>query len=309
MIREFKKILFYAIFLGITININGQTKKFSDSSKFSIQVDYLSDFIYNGRADSIKYPYQTTTASYHFSNGLFTNFSASYLLTAGMSRFDFFQLDLGYEYKIGNKLYGEIYGSKYFYSGGANLMNGNISSDIGLTVNYDFHYFQLNNIIDLFFSNSSDIQFTPGIEKTIYFSKNDEYGWSISPYVYCNFSTVNYYESSISRRLNGKKGPLGGALGGGALGTTIQNNTVVQNKGLKFLNTDISIPLYYEQKKWSAYFTPIFSKPFNKIETITTNTITTAAGLKTTNTVNSTPYSELYLKNQFYFQLGITYKF
>jgi len=288
----------------ILSNLQAQTKKSSDSTTFSIQSEYLSDYIYNGRADSIKYPYQTTTASLHLANGLFSNFSASYLLTPGMKGFDFFELDLGYEYKIGKKIYGELYGTKYFYSGGSNLINGNISSDIGATLNYDFNYFQFNNTIDVFFTSKADIQFTPGIEKTIYFSSNNESSWSINPYVYSNFSSVNYYESNVSRRLNGPRGPRGGQ----ATGTQLTSSTVVQNKGFKLLNTDFSVPLSYEGSHWLATFTPTYSIPFNKIETLTTNTITSVTGT-TTNKINSTPYSELYLKNQFYFQIGLTYKF
>ena len=298
------KYFSFVLPLFIVSILQGQTKKSSDSTTFSIQVDYLSNYSYNGRVDSIKYPYQTTTASLHLANGLFSNFSASYLLTPGMKGFDFFELDLGYEYKIGKKIYGEIYGSKYFYSGGSNLINGNISSDIGASFNYDFTYFQFNNLLDVFFTNKSDIQFTPGVEKTIYFGNADNSSWSINPYLYCNFSTVNYYESNVTRRLNGPRGPRAGQ----AIGPQLTSITVVQNKGFKLLNTDFSMPLSYENTHWLATFTPTYSIPFNKIETISTNTITSATGT-TTNKVNSTPYSELHLNNQFFFQIGVTYKF
>ena len=298
------KYFSFVLPLFIVSILQAQTKKSSDSTTFSIQVDYLSNYSYNGRVDSIKYPYQTTTASLHLANGLFSNFSASYLLTPGMKGFDFFELDLGYEYKIGKKIYGEIYGSKYFYSGGSNLINGNITSDIGASFNYDFTYFQFNNLLDVFFTNKSDIQFTPGVEKTIYFGNADNSSWSINPYLYCNFSTVNYYESNVTRRLNGPRGPRAGP----AIGPQLTSTTVVQNKGFKLLNTDFSMPLSYENTHWLATFTPTYSIPFNKIETISTNTITSATGT-TTNKVNSTPYSELHLNNQFYFQIGFTYKF
>lgn len=298
------KYFSFVLPLFIVSILQAQTKKSSDSTTFSIQVDYLSNYSYNGRVDSIKYPYQTTTASLHLANGLFSNFSASYLLTPGMKGFDFFELDLGYEYKIGKKIYGEIYGSKYFYSGGSNLINGNITSDIGASFNYDFTYFQFNNLLDVFFTNKSDIQFTPGVEKTIYFGNADNSSWSINPYLYCNFSTVNYYESNVTRRLNGPRGPRAGP----AIGPQLTSTTVVQNKGFKLLNTDFSMPLSYENTHWLATFTPTYSIPFNKIETISTNTITSATGT-TTNKVNSTPYSELHLNNQFFFQIGITYKF
>ena len=298
------KYFSFVLPLFIVSILQAQTKKSSDSTTFSLQVDYLSNYSYNGRVDSIKYPYQTTTASLHLANGLFSNFSASYLLTPGMKGFDFFELDLGYEYKIGKKIYGEIYGSKYFYSGGSNLINGNITSDIGASFNYDFTYFQFNNLLDVFFTNKSDIQFTPGVEKTIYFGNADNSSWSINPYLYCNFSTVNYYESNVTRRLNGPRGPRAGP----AIGPQLTSTTVVQNKGFKLLNTDFSMPLSYENKHWLATFTPTYSIPFNKIETITTNTITGVTGT-TTNKVNSTPYSELHLNNQFFFQIGFTYKF
>ena len=298
------KYFSFVLPLFIVSILQAQTKKSSDSTTFSIQVDYLSNYSYNGRVDSIKYPYQTTTASLHLANGLFSNFSASYLLTPGMKGFDFFELDLGYEYKIGKKIYGEIYGSKYFYSGGSNLIHGNISSDIGASFNYDFTYFQFNNLLDVFFTNKSDIQFTPGVEKTIYFGNADNSSWSINPYLYCNFSTVNYYESNVTRRLNGPRGPRAGPASGPQLTST----TVVQNKGFKLLNTDFSMPLSYENTHWLATFTPTYSIPFNKIETISTNTITSATGT-TTNKVNSTPYSELHLNNQLFFQIGVTYKF
>lgn len=298
------KYFSFVLPLFIVSILQAQTKKSSDSTTFSIQVDYLSNYSYNGRVDSIKYPYQTTTASLHLANGLFSNFSASYLLTPGMKGFDFFELDLGYEYKIGKKIYGEIYGSKYFYSGGSNLINGNITSDIGASFNYDFTYFQFNNLLDVFFTNKSDIQFTPGVEKTIYFGNADNSSWSINPYLYCNFSTVNYYESNVTRRLNGPRGPRAGP----AIGPQLISTTVVQNKGFKLLNTDFSMPVSYENRQWLATFTPTYSIPFNKIETISTNTITSATGT-TTNKVNSTPYSELHLNNQFFFQIGVTYKF
>ena len=298
------KYFSFVLPLFIVSILQAQTKKSTDSTTFSIQVDYLSNYSYNGRVDSIKYPYQTTTASLHLANGLFSNFSASYLLTPGMKGFDFFELDLGYEYKIGKKIYGEIYGSKYFYSGGSNLINGNITSDIGASFNYDFTYFQFNNLLDVFFTNKSDIQFTPGVEKTIYFGNADNSSWSINPYLYCNFSTVNYYESNVTRRLNGPRGPRAGP----AIGPQLTSITVVQNKGFKLLNTDFSMPVSYENTHWLATFTPTYSIPFNKIETISTNTITSATGT-TTNKVNSTPYSELHLNNQFFFQIGITYKF
>ena len=57
----------------------------------------------------------------------------------------------------------------------------------------------------------------------------------------------------------------------------------------------------FEDTHWLFTLTPTYSIPFNKIETITTNTVTSTTGSVTTK-INSTPYSDLYLNNQFYFQ-------
>ena len=299
-------IRYLALFVTIFIasNLEAQVKKSSDLATFSIQADYLNNYSYNGRVDSIKYPYQTTSVALHLANGIYANFSASYLLTSGMKGFDFYELDLGYEYTIGKNVNGEIYGSKYFYAGDANLINGNISSDFGISLNYDFTYFQFNNNFDIFFTNKSDFQYTPGIEKIIYLGNTENAKWNLNPFLYCNFSTVNYYESTVIRNLNRPRRPPGK----NPIGPQISSKTEVQNKGFKLLNTDFTIPLSFEDTHWLFTLTPTYSIPFNKIETITTNTITSPTGTVTTK-VNSTPYSDLYLRNQFYFQIGVTYKF
>jgi len=89
--------LFFCCFYGQLFSQEAVKPK---TTSFKIQLDYLSDYIYNGRADSVKYPYQITTASVNFANGMYVNFGADYLLTQGEKRFDFFQLDLGYEFDI-----------------------------------------------------------------------------------------------------------------------------------------------------------------------------------------------------------------
>lgn len=267
-----------------------------DSTKFSIQFDYLSNYIYNGRADSLKSPYQITTASIHFANGVYTNLSANYLLTPGQHRFDFFELNVGYDYTLGKNISGQVYGAKYFYSGQTNLFNSDITSNIGGAFNIDLGGIQFNNELDVFFSSKADLQYTPGFEKTFSLSLADHKNWTITPTIYAEISSLNYYESSITRRgLKGPRQPI-------ASGTT--STTTLNSKGMKFLDLDFSIPINFESKNLSFSFTPTYVLPFNKVSTTTIN--------KTpTNTVSfdSTPFAEKNLTNQFYFQIGLGYKF
>ncbi len=303
------KLILTSFSLVMCVFVFGQPMRKSnskaDATSFKIQANYLSNYTYNGRADSIMAPYFYTTATVNFASGIYTSFSLNYLLTPGQSRYDYAELDLGYNYSLSDKITGDIYGSKYFYSTNSNLINGNVSSDIGFTFNYDFTYLNFHNAFDIFFTNKADIQLVPGIEKDILLSASNDNKLIITPGVYSSFSTLNFYESSINRRLNGIKNskvkPLPTA------GTVISNTTVDQ-KGLKFLDMEFSLPISYDFNNWNISLVPTYAIPFNKITTTSQNTIT-LNGVSNTATVNSTPYSENHLANIFFFDLGITYKF
>lgn len=71
---------------------------------------------------------------------------------------------------------------------------------------------------------------------------------------------------------------------------------------------EIAFPISYELKNWNISFIPTYAIPFNKITTTSVNT-TTINGVSKTVKLNSTPYSETYLANIFFFDFGITYKF
>lgn len=296
----------HKIGIGIFVllfNLNGlsQKKIKSDSTIFKIQVDYLSDYIYNGRADSIQYPYQTTTASVLLANGFYGDFSANYLLTPGDKRFDFFQLDLGYEFNVGEKLTGSIYGSKYFYSAESALLNGNIKTDIGGSLEYDFGFLQFSNTLDVFFASKADVQLLTGIEKSILFN-NKQGSWNIIPSLYATLSTINYYESELVRRIN-PRNLTNRPAGEG----TVSVSTKTNQTGFKFLAMEASLPLYFEGGKWGFYVLPTYAIPFNQITS--TTTITNTLTNKVLNSFNSTAYSELNLSGKWYFQTGIFFKF
>lgn len=306
--RKYIHIASLAFILSVVTNgLFGQSNFKADTSSkpsFKIQIDYLNNYIYNGRADSIASPYQITTASVNFGNGFYSNFIANYLLTPNQRRFDFFELDLGYEYTLGKKVSGELYASKYFYSNQSSLLNGDITSDFGATFNYDLGFLQLNNTADIFFSGKSDFQLMPGVEKSFEFGKENT-KWEITPGIYSVLSSLNYYESVLTRNLNRQKG-LKSAL---PVSGNTQSTTTVVDKGFKLLAIECSIPISYQADKWGFQCTPTFAIPYHPIKTVTTNSISLLNGAATSSTIDSTPYSEKYLSNLFYFQIGLSYKF
>lgn len=305
-----KCIYIYLLASILTVSSNlliGQSNFKNDTSSkpsFKIQIDYLNNYIYNGRADSIASPYQITTASANFGNGFYANFIANYLLTPNQRRFDFFELDLGYEYKLGKKMSGELYGSKYFYSNQSSLLNGDITSDFGATFNYDLGFFQFNNTADIFFSGKSDFQYMPVVEKSFEWGEENA-KWEITPGIYSVFSSLNYYESVLTRKLTGQKG-IKNALTPSA---NVQSATTLLDKGFKLLDVECSIPISYQADKWGFQFTPTLAIPFHPIKTLTTNSVTLPSGVVNSNTIDSTPYFEKNLSNLFYFQIGFNYKF
>ena len=277
----------------------------NDSTSFTLQTNYLNNYVYNGRADSLTAPYFYTTATLNFANGLYASFSLNYLLTPGQSGYDYSELDLGYNYALGKKISGEIYGSKYFYSSGSNLLSGNISSDIGFTLNYDLTYINFHNSFDIFFSTKADMQLVPGFEKEIILNFTKYNTLSITPGLYGSFSSLNFYESTVNRRLNAIRNPK--IKQAPAYGT-LQSTTTVDNKGFKFLDMEIAFPISYELKNWNISFIPTYAIPFNKITTTSVNT-STINGVSKIVKINSTPYSETHLANIFFFDFGVTYKF
>jgi hypothetical protein len=89
---------------------------------------------------------------------------------------------------------------------------------------------------------------------------------------------------------------------------TLQSTTSVNNKGFKFLDVELSMPLSYDYKNWNFTLTPTYAIPFNKIYTTSINT-TTINGIPKTSTINSTPFSENNLNNIFFVDLGISFNF
>lgn len=299
MFKFQRPFLFISSLFIITASLAQSDTTTQPSVSYKISLDYLSNYVYTGRADSLKNPYQSVTFGFTTKTGWYGNITSNYLLNQLDTRLDYFQFDLGYSYTLGKKWEGDIYFSKYAYTGGSSLISGNATMDIGASLNADLGFVQFNNTFDIFFVSKADIQYSPSIEK--HFSLGSKTNLSVTPALSANFNTLNFYESTFSRRQGGKKP--------GALLGNIQSSTAVNNNNFKLLDIELSLPLNYENEHWGFYFTPTFALPINPVYTTTINKITGVGGAVISNQINSTPYSELNLKNIFFFQLGLSYKF
>jgi len=303
---KLKVLLVACLFSCFYGQLSAQEAVKPKTTTFKIQLDYLIDYIYNGRADSIKYPYQITTASVNFANGIYLNFGADYLLSEGDKRFDFFQFDLGYEFDIDKKWSGSVYGTKFFYSSQSALLNGNISSDFGGTLSYDAGFVELSNTLDVFFASKADIQYNLGFEKSFSSEKGDT-KFSFTPGLYGNFSSLNYYESEVTRRLSPKNPAIKNPANKNPVTVNVISNTTANQQGIKFMSMELSLPISYENKSFGFSIYPAYAIPYNAINT--TTTVRNVANNNIINKVNSTPYSETHLQNRWYVQAGVFLKF
>ena len=152
------KIHFICLFLLLVMfSVNAQTTKKSKSdsasSYFRVDASYLSNYVYNGRQDSLKTPYLTPTIGYYDKSGFWVSGSLSYLANSTESRIDLYSLDIGYDFDIAENFSCSVYGDKSFYNDASQAINSAVKGSIGSIVSYDLGFLQVNAVVDILFSN------------------------------------------------------------------------------------------------------------------------------------------------------------
>ena len=285
----------------------GQNAQHQRPIVFKVGVSYLDNYVYNGRSDSLKTPYFIPSVTMVYDSSLTINGNFYYLTQGVDAGLDFVELNASYEFDIIKKLSAGIYGTKYFYNGSSNAVTGNINAILGANLDYDFNLFELNiGTYFLFTNNHTDINFRPGIDRTIVFGAKKE--WKLLPSFYVNFSTLNFYEG-FSTRTASRRTINSGKVTNPNFGTT-ERITSVTDLRMKLLDYELSLPLTYETNKWGILIEPTLAFPQNTIHTNTQTIRLLPTG--TTQIISnrdSTPYSEKNLNSIFYTQFTVFLKF
>ena len=285
----------------------GQNAQHQRPYVFKVGVSYLDNYVYNGRSDSLKTPYFIPSVTMVYDSSLTISGNFYYLTQGEVTGLDFTELNASYEFDIIKKLSAGIYGTKYFYNGSSNAVTGNINAILGANLDYDFNLFELNiGTYFLFTNNHTDINFRPGIDRTIVFGAKKE--WKLLPSFYVNFSTLNFYEG-FSTRTASRRTNNSGKVTNPNFGTT-ERITSVTDLRMKLLDYELSLPLTYETNKWGILIEPTLAFPQNTIHTNTQTIRLLPTG--TTQIVSnrdSTPYSEKNLNSIFYTQFTVFLKF
>ena len=246
-----KQILSIILFLFCISSITKaqDTSGNHKASHFKLAASYLTNSVYNGRKDSTTLPYLTPSFGYFDKSGFYVKGSISYLAASGDSRIDLFSLETGYDFTISDKLYGGIYGSKYFYNNSSTGVRSETKGALGGSLSYDPGFITVSSGIDVSFASKTDINFSGSLAHGFYFGDDGD-EWSITPTITVNAGSQNAYQDYVKKRKSK-----------GVSSTAIQTNS----SNFSILDYELSLPFAYDTKKWGLFFTPTYAIPQNPI--------------------------------------------
>lgn len=291
-------LLIITIFFAVA-NAYSQDNEPGVSSKkwqFIFSSEYLSNYTFNGRADSLKNP-SLSTGFEAAIGGLTLGARPNFMLQKNNRRFSFLELDASFDQKLTDKLSGSLMASKYFNSFQRNSINSSISGSVGAATSVDLTILQFTAEYYLLFSGKTDSYLNLELNREI-IKTAGAFTLTLDPTIDVNFSSTRYYEGSITKNARNKTGKKQTATGQSVVTTTSVN------PGIRLMDYEISIPLTCEAGKIGLSIIPTFAIPMNPVKT----TSTIQNGL-TEITIDSTPYSDRFLKNVVYTTFLLFLKF
>lgn len=278
-----------------------KTSNDQQTSNWKIGVGYLSNYVYNGRQDSLPTPYLTPTIGYYSESGFYIVGSVSFLMERNNRRLDYTFIDIGYSFEPSERFGGEVYANKGWFNESSTNITSDITGFVGGFLRYDLNLVQLTGGMDVLFANRPDLTCNLGISHVFEFGNGDNQV-SLEPTFTTNWSTLNSYEGYINRRVRKRPGV------GFPFNSTISAATKVKNNRLTLMDFELSLPVTFETARLGIAFTPTLAIPRNPIYTTTTITVTAPGGMQSIQTFPSTPTSELNLKHVFFAELSFFVK-
>ena len=309
----FKYILF---FLFLSFHLTAQIKKgvvkdtlqteMKDSvpkkSYFKFSTSYLSNYVFNGRKDSITSPHITPSIGYFGKKGFSTSVSAYYLNATKQHRFDFFAFDMSYKYEFTDGFSGSLVANRTFYNKASTSLSSNIKGNLGGNLDYDFGFLELFVEGNAVFSQKTDIALLIEMEHE-FCIKNGDDEIKITPTFAMNCSTLYYYEGYLNKKLGKKKTQNNPNV------SSVDAVVMVDDNRFTLLDYEFSVPMSYQTKQFVFFITPTYAIPKNTIYTTTVTTTKLNNGNENVVTKNSTTTTERELKQSFFVEAGLYYKF
>jgi len=266
--------------------------KSSKKASFKIGVNYLSNNVFMGRADTVTTPVISPDLKYSFSNGIFISASANYIPNRTTKKLDGGSVAAGYDYEITDDLTGGVSFTKLFYNTNSTEIGSSISSTLSANLSYDIAGIITPtvsadyNFVKQGFGN--DVFVNAGLSHD--FAVEGIFGNKdlliISPTVNMNAGTQNFYDAYFvlkKYKLTAKAQALLTAA------EKLLGKRKEQLSKFTMLDYEFSAPVEYKVGVLILSFTPTYAVAENKLPARVTKGMTSG--------------------NLFYFETGVALKF
>ena len=262
-------------------------------ASFKIGVNYLSNNVFMGRADTVRTPTILSEMKYIFKNGIYLAATANYIPNRVTNKLDGGSAAFGYDFDITDDLLGGVSFTKLFYT----TNSTQIGSSIGSTINANLSYNIANVITPMVSADYNflkqdfghDIFLNAGISHdfAVYGIFGDKDLLIISPSANLNAGTQNFYDAYfVLKKYKLTKKAL--ELLQAAESLIIKRED--QLSKFKLLDYELSAPVEYKTGVLILSFTPTYAIAENKLPPRVTKGMTSGSGI-------------------FYFEAGVALKF
>jgi hypothetical protein len=261
-------------------------KKQEKGSSLKIGVNYLNNYVFKGRSDSVRTAVISPNAKYTFESGFFLSGSVDFVPDNRSKKVSGGDLSVGYSFDLTEHLDGEASITKLFYNSSSPQVASSQSVNFNASLSYEIEQL-LSPFVSVDYAINkkgygSDVFITAGLghEFTVksIFGTTDLF--TVSPSVSLNTGTQNFYDAFLLRRKQGL--------------TTLQAKEIESQKQelskFKLLNYEFSVPVVYKIDHFIVSFVPSYSIVQNKLPAVIRSKLSDKDAL-------------------FYFEAGIAFKF
>lgn len=245
-----------------------EKEKPEKKASFKIGVNYLSNNVFFGRADTVRTPTILPDIKYTFKNGIFISGSADYIPNRTTHKLDGGSAALGYDFDISDNLSGGVSFTKLFYTANSTQIGSAINSTVNANLLYDisgvitptlsadYNFLGQGFGHDIFVSGSVSHDFAvDGV-----FGDKDLF--IISPTATFNAGTQNFYDAYFVLK-KFKLTAVGQALQAAA--EKLIPKRKEQLSRFKMLDYEFSAPIEYKVGVLILSFTPTYAIAENKL--------------------------------------------
>lgn len=295
MIKPYKALLICALSCSSLIALAQTKTTESDSTDakpgLELKLNYLSNSVFMGRADSVRTAIITPQIKYAFSNGVYLSGSLYVVPNRKKNKVDGGDLTLGYDFDLTDNLSGGLSFSKFFYSSNSTQVSSSQSSTISGNLSYNNDFITPTIIADYNFNKQGvagdlflDIALSHDFDIDGVFGEGD--ALTFSPTIEANTGTQNFYNGYVVYRKRKN-------VQNSAAATTLLQTYQSELSQYKLLDYEFSMPVEYSAGNFIFNITPTYALAQNQFKSAA---VVKALGLTTQSSV-------------FYFDIGVAVKF